>query len=180
MVNTNTLAAIGVAVGGIGVIVSAYTLCKMYKADKKVISMANRLNATLDEVSDSIDFNASDISEAIIEEATNKAVDKAAKEAAKAAVEKVSHTFDDDIRDCVRRAVEDEKAGMKAQIKDQIDKEIGHIDISEAKREVLEAAKQTAAEKFNADLDGILANHNAELKNIQTIYSSIAKSMKGD
>lgn len=176
-VNTSTIVIGGAAV--VAVATAVYAVSQVYAANKKISSIAEKLNATLDEVTDSIEFDAKDISDAIIEEAVEKAVDKAAKKAADDALSKVAHTFDDDIRRSVKDAVEAEKSNMKGKIKEQIEKQIGYIDINDVKREVVEAAKIKAAEKFQEDLDAVVTKHNDELKNIQTIYSSIADSMRG-
>lgn len=167
--NTKMVTSLAMVFGAAGMIFGAYSA---YKAHK----MNERLNGVLDDISDNIDV---DISDEIIAEATEKAVSKAADHAAQIAVASVKKEFEDDIKVYVQRAVAEQKGSMHTKIEEEITKRIGYIDISDAKKEVIAAAKSEAAERFQSDLDAILKNHNDELKNIQTIYSSIANSMKG-
>lgn len=169
MVNTNTLVGIGIGTGIIGMI---FGLVSLAKVDR----MSKNLGVALDNIEDNIDV---EIPDAVVEKATDRAVEKAVTKAAEAVAYKVTKEFDADIRSEVRKAVEAENKLVKTKVKEQIEKSIGYIDISEAKAEVVENAKEEAMEKFKSDLDAVLANHNKELESIQKIYSSIASTMKG-
>ena len=66
---------------------------------------------------------------------------------------------------------------MKPEAKESIHKKLRNIDIESLKREVKEEAKNVVSEKLEASTDDILEQFNANLSNIKTIYSSIAKTM---
>lgn len=166
---TRTLAIAGIGAGIAGLITAAYAIKELMDAKKKLSEAVEKVTG---------DINV-DISEAIVKEATDKAIERAADRAAQLAVSSIKHEFDDDIRSEVRKAVDECKSSLKSDIKDRIEKQIGYIDISEAKREVIEKASAHAAETFKSDLDTIIANHNKELEQMQKIYGNIANTLKG-
>lgn len=168
-VNTNTLLGIGIGFGAIGMI---FGFVSMHRVDK----ITRKLGVAIDDMADSVEI---DIPDSMIQEATDKAVDHAVSRAAADVAKQISREFDGEIRSEVRKSVANEKSMVREKVKEQIEKEIGYIDIEDAKAEVIQRAKSQAAERFKSDLDAILANHNKELDNISTIYSSIANTMKG-
>ena len=59
----------------------------------------------------------------------------------------------------------------------ELTNQIKRLDIKDVEQEVISKAKEAVAEKFDRRLDGLLDEFNANLNNVQKIYSSIAKSM---
>ena len=167
--DSKVLAIGSLVTSGVALIFAAYGASKMIKAAKK-------LECAVDDIAEDIDI---DIPDSIVEEATNKAVEKAADHAAQITAAKITHEFDDTIRAEVHKAINKERESMKSEIKDHITKKIGYIDISDIQEEVKNEAKSEVAERLKGDLDGITASYNEQLNNIKTIYSSIAKDMKG-
>ena len=145
-------------------------------AIKKLSEVNKALSNAISKIEDGIEV---DISEDLVREATERAVEKAANNAASAAVTAVRNEFHQEIRSEVRHAVEKEKTLMRDDIKSQIKKEVGYIDISDAKKEVLEEAKQEVMDHLNENLDLVLAEHNKELEHIQKIYGNLANTLKG-
>lgn len=141
----------------------------------KMKKVADKVGITIDNMADNIDV---DIPESVISAATDKAVEKAAEKAAREVTSSIKREFDRDIRSEVRKAVNSEKESIKSEVKEQIKKEVGYIDISNVKEEVINEAKSESMERFKADLDAVVSAHNQKLKDTQEIYSSIAKTMK--
>ena len=77
----------------------------------------------------------------------------------------------------VSDAVKQAYKSMEIDAKEKIAKELRNIDVSDLKNEVKEEAAQLVKDKLSSQMDDILDTYNANLMNVQNIYSSIAKSM---
>lgn len=81
------------------------------------------------------------------------------------------------ISDAAERTVDSTYRSMEVEAKEKIRKELRNIDISGLKREVKAEAKDAVIEKLQSSMNDILESYNSNLANVQSIYSSIAKSM---
>ena len=66
---------------------------------------------------------------------------------------------------------------LKGDVQKEMERQLGNIDISDVRKEVIRRAKERAAEKFDSDLKEVLNTYNRDLENISKIYSSIAEKM---
>lgn len=98
---------------------------------------------------------------------------KAVQSATVTAVNQVRH----DIQKEVKTAVDSAYADLRGKVEREISDQIGNIDISSIKRDVIKKAGEKAAEKFESDLEDILEKYNSDLNNVSKIYNSIAKSI---
>ena len=105
-------------------------------------------------------------------QAAKKKADDLARKASASAVNQVR----DIIRTEVKSAVDKAYADVKKSVAEELRRQVADIDISDVKEEVVERAKDKAAEKFESALDGVLNNFNDNLQNVAKIYSSIAKT----
>lgn len=75
-------------------------------------------------------------------------------------------------------------ADLRSQVKAEMKKQVNNVDISEIRKEVIEEAKETAAEKFKSDLDSIIEktvdNYNAQIKQVTSIYESISNTLQAN
>ena len=73
---------------------------------------------------------------------------------------------------------------LRDSVKEEMKRQVGNIDISEIRKEVIEEAKVTAAEKFKSDLDSIIEktvdNYNAQIKQVTSIYESISNTLQAN
>lgn len=152
------------------------TLGYAISAHTKLNKVASKLDLAVDDL---IFQNKIEIPTDMIERSVVKIAEKnynqAIRNACDEAVMKTRNDFD--IR--IKTAVTDEFNNQKAEVAKEMKRKINSIDISAIRREVVEEAKETAAEKFKSDLDDILAKHNEELDNVSTIYASIAEKLSG-
>lgn len=153
-----TITVVGIGLGYIG-----YMNNKLHKISKM-------LDMTIDSISSGIDV---DISNELIESAIDRAVDRAADSAAR----DIIRNLNSEIRMQVERKVDVNSADIKESVSKEITKQVKNIDISDMEREIVNKAKDAVTEKFDRKLDGLLDDFNANLQNVQKIYSSIAKSM---
>lgn len=93
------------------------------------------------------------------------------------AVREIEMSLYNKISESAENAVKKAYKTMEMDAKEKITKELRNIDVSDLKDEVKEEAAQLIKDKLSSQMDDILDTYNANLMNVQNIYSSIAKSM---
>lgn len=154
------LAGVGL-LGAIGYITYLHT--KINKVSSMVTIAVNKISSEVDV----------DISDALVEAAVEKAIDREVRYIST----RVRQNIDSEIRGEVEKSVSVERDSVKKSVAKEIEKQVRNIDISDIEREVIKNAKDAVAEKFDRKLDGLLDDFNANLNNIQKIYSSISRTM---
>lgn len=154
-------------------------------ANDKLKVVSNAVNKSVDSIiaDGKVDIS-NDLIDDIIRTKTKDIVENQARrkveEACGKAVRNVETAMYIKISDAAEKAVNTTYESMKREAKEQIQKELRNIDISDLKEEVKTDAAELVKQKLSSQMDDILATYNANLMNIQTIYSSIAKTMSGN
>ena len=156
--------------GAAGLIGIGYGLC----AHTKLAKVSNRLDKSIDDLADNTEID-------IPEELVNKAVEKAVQAEAKRAVERATNETISAMKKDIHAEVQKEVNKEYDSIKDSVLKEItvsaSKIDVAKIRRDVEEAAKEAALDKFDDNLDDILEKFNENLDNTSRIYSSIRETL---
>ena len=156
-----------------GLIGIGYAIC----AHTKLSKVSERLERSIDDL-------ASDTEIDIPEDLVNKAVEKAVQTEARRAVERATTetiaALKKDIHAEVQKAVDKEYNTIKDSVLKELTASASKIDVSRVRREVEEAAKEAALEKFDNNLDDILESFNTNLENTSKIYSSIREAITKD
>jgi len=163
-------------VGFISICLSSLAAIFGVVACRRSTKVASSIGRTIDELSRK-DIEI-DISKEFIEKAAKKHVERKidlmmpsvkndAIQAAKSAFKAV-----------IESEINSQYADTKGEVKRALKERIGHIDISDIKREVVEDAKEEAEAKFKDQLDDVLDSFNGRLEDVGKIYSSIAKKFE--
>lgn len=156
--------------GAAGLIGVGYGIC----AHTKLSKVSNRLDKSINDLADDTDID-------IPEELVNKAVEKAVQAEAKRAVERATNetisAMKKDIHAEVQREVNKEYDSIKDSVLKEITVSASKIDAFKVRRDVEEAAKKAALDKFDDNLDDILEKFNENLDNTSRIYSSIRETL---
>lgn len=156
--------------GAAGLIGVGYGIC----AHTKLSKVSKRLDKSINDLADGTDID-------IPEELVNKAVEKAVQAEAKRAVERATNesiaTLKEDLHSEVTKEVNREYDDLKAAVLKEITASAAKIDTARVRRDVEEAAKEAALEKFDDNLDDILEKFNENLDNTSRIYSSIRETL---
>lgn len=148
-----------------------------YVTNKKMNQLIDFMNQTTGNLSNDLDVVVSDyVVNQAVEKAVNREVNNSITKATKKAVEHI----DSDIYSKVSNAINDNYLKVKDSVAKELSKQISHIDISEIKNEVAEAAKEEAVNKFNEELEDVLRKFNNNLESVSKIYQSIADSMSSN
>lgn len=140
----------------------------------KLAKVSERLDKGIDELADDMEF---DIPEELINKAVEKAVQVEAKKAVERATNETVTAVKKDVRFEVEQAVDKEYERIKDTVLKELTASAAKIDVSRVRRDVEEAAKETAMEKFDDNLDDILEKFNDSLDNTIKIYSSIREAI---
>lgn len=155
--------------GAAGLVGIGYGVC----AHTKLAKVSELLGKSIDDLADDTEID-------IPEELINKAVEKAVQAEAKRAVERATNETISDMRKDIYTEVQKEVNKEYDSIKDSVLKAIttsaSKIDVFKVRRDVEEAAKKVALDKFNDNLDDILEKFNENLDNTSRIYSSIRET----
>ena len=143
----------------------------------KMAKISERLDKGIDELANNMEF---DIPEELVSKAVDKAVKIEAREAVDKAMNDVVSELKRDIRSDVQKAVDKEYDNIKDSVLKEITVSASKIDVSRVRREVEEAAKKAALDKFDDNLDNILETFNDNLSNTSKIYSSIREAIAKD
>lgn len=153
------------------------------------IGASSKLKSVSDAVNKSVDSIIADGKVDIPKEMINETIQNNVKEmvettarwkvndACNKAVREVETSLFNRISESAENAVKQAYKSMEIDAKEKIAKELRNIDVSDLKNEVKEEAAQLVKDKLSSQMDDILDAYNANLMNIQNIYSSIAKSM---
>lgn len=156
-----------------GLVGIGYGIC----AHTKLAKISERLDNSIDDLASNTEID-------IPEELVNRAIDKAVQVEVKKAVEKATNetisAMKRDIHSEVQREVNREYDIIKETVLKEITASAAKIDSSRVRRDVEEAAKKAALEKFDDNLDDILEKFNDNLNNTSRIYSSIREAITKD
>lgn len=153
------------------------------------IGASSKLKSVSDAVNKSVDSIIADGKVDIPKEMINETIQNNEKEmvetaarwkvndACNKAVREVETSLFNKISESAENAVKQAYKSMEIDAKEKIAKELRNIDVSDLKNEVKEEAAQLVKDKLSSQMDDILDTYNANLMNVQNIYSSIAKSM---
>ena len=153
------------------------------------IGARSKLKSVSDAVNKSVDSIIADGKVDIPKEMINETIQNNVKEmvettarwkvnaACNKAVREVETSLFNKISESAENAVKQAYKSMEIDAKEKIAKELRNIDVSDLKNEVKEEAAQLVKDKLSSQMDDILDTYNANLMNVQNIYSSIAKSM---
>lgn len=153
------------------------------------IGASSKLKSVSDAVNKSVDSIIADGKVDIPKEMINETIQNNVKEmvettarwkvndACNKAVREVETSLFNKISESAENAVKQAYKSMEIDAKEKIAKELRNIDVSDLKNEVKEEAAQLVKDKLSSQMDNILDTYNANLMNVQNIYSSIAKSM---
>ena len=153
------------------------------------IGASSKLKSVSDAVNKSVDSIIADGKVDIPKEMINETIQNNVKEmvettarwkvndACNKAVREVETSLFNKISESAENAVKQAYKSMEIDAKEKIAKELRNIDVFDLKNEVREEATQLVKDKLSSQMDDILDTYNANLMNVQNIYSSIAKSM---
>lgn len=159
------------------------------KNNNRAIGASSKLKSVSDAVNKSVDSIIADGKVDIPKEMINETIQNNVKEmvettarwkvndACNKAVREVETSLFNKISESAENAVKQAYKSMEIDAKEKIAKELRNIDVSDLKNEVKEEAAQLVKDKLSSQMDDILDTYNANLMNVQNIYSSIAKSM---
>ena len=156
--------------GAAGLIGVGYGIC----AHTKLSKVSNRLDKSIDDLADGTDI---DIPEALVNKAVEKAVQAEAKRAVERATNETISAMKKDIHAEVQREVNKEYDSIKDSVLKEITVSASKIDAFKVRRDIEEAAKKAALDKFDDNLDDILEKFNENLDNTSRIYSSIRETL---
>lgn len=167
-IDSNTLFGVfGCVVGLVG---AGYAL----GANNKLSKISDRLDLAINDIADGTEI---DIPEELVSKAVEQAVQTQAKRAVERATTETIASLKKDIRSEVRKAIDEEYENLKDSVLKEITASAARIDTNRVRRDVEEAAKEAALEKFDDNLDDILEKFNDSLTNTSKIYSSIREAI---
>lgn len=151
-------------------------------ASSKLKSVSDAVNKSVDSIiaDGKVDIPKEMINETIqnnVKEMVETAARWKVNDACNKAVREVETSLFNKISESAENAVKQAYKSMEIDAKEKIAKELRNIDVSDLKNEVKEEAVQLVKDKLSSQMDDILDTYNANLMNVQNIYSSIAKSM---
>lgn len=151
-------------------------------ASSKLKSVSDAVNKSVDSIiaDGKVDIPKEMINETIqnnVKEMVETAARWKVNDACNKAVREVETSLFNKISESAENAVKQTYKSMEIDAKEKIAKELRNIDVSDLKNEVKEEAAQLVKDKLSSQMDDILDTYNANLMNVQNIYSSIAKSM---
>jgi len=113
----------------------------------------------------------------LVKEAIDRRIDKIVRREVDATAAQAVAQVRSDIRREVKDSVNLAYSDLKNDVEKELTRQVGEVDISDIRKEVVRKAKERAAEKFDSDLKSVLEAYNRDLENISKIYSSIAEKM---
>lgn len=151
-------------------------------ASSKLKSVSDAVNKSVDSIiaDGKVDIPKEMINETIqnnVKEMVETAARWKVNDACNKAVREVETSLFNKISESAENVVKQAYKSMEIDAKEKIAKELRNIDVSDLKNEVKEEAAQLVKDKLSSQMDDILDTYNANLMNVQNIYSSIAKSM---
>lgn len=162
-----------IAIGVVGLAASVFGVGYAIGQRKKLNDISEKIDRSVKELSSNIDV---DISETVVNRAVTKAIERETELAANRATTNVVNAIESDISSQVRKAVNETYQDIKKSVVEETAKKVEKIDISALKKEVVEKAKEAAADKFDDSLDEVLSDFKDNLGNVTKIYQSIANA----
>lgn len=158
---------------GIGLLGIGYALGQ----HKKLDDISTKLNKTIKAIAEESEI---EIQDSIVDTAIQQAVDRAVSDTVDTAVakatRKIERDIETDIHAQVSREIKLQYSDIKKNVAHEVEKKISRIDIDDLKAEIVEKAKEAAAEKLESSMDDILEQFKGNLENMAKIYKSISEA----
>lgn len=154
-------------------VIAAAAVCLAAYFGYKVKKLSDKYEEAIDDIADNIDVN---VNNEIINAAVEKAVNREAASQVDTACQRAVRLVQDDIAHSVHKVVEAEKANLKADTKKAIEKKLESIDISSAKKEVIEEAQKMVADRLEEDTRVIKNTYEASIKNVAKMCEEMITS----
>lgn len=161
--------------GLLGLAVSGLALFYALKERNKIAKVCDNLDRSIKDLCNkdvAIDIT-DEVVDMVVREKVGKEVGRLIPKAAEEGRKQAISSF----KDAVQREINAQYNDTKSEVRRAVQEKVGHIDINAVKRQVIEDAKEEAADRFRDELDGVLDNFNDELANIKKIYASIAQKI---
>ena len=156
--------------GAVGVF--AFSIYKAIRADWII----KKLDIATDHLSDEMEV---EIEDSIVRSAVEKAVDKAAKVQVQASTAEVVRFRKNEIESQVNDAVKGCLSDIAKDVKAEASEKVKDLDLRAIKKEVLEDLRTSAEKKLKDDMDDILEEYKSHLRNIDSVYESVAEALSG-
>ena len=146
------------------------------KNKKRLINIEKKLNYDTSEIAKHIDIS-DEIPQCVIDDAVSYAVSEYAEKYAKKTSNSIKDEMNSKINKAVKEAIGDYYSSVRTHIETEIEKQIGRIDISSVKQQVIDEAARKASEKFDSDLNDISQKYKDNLDNAAKIYKTFANAI---
>lgn len=132
-----------------------------------------------------LDMSCKELEKASVQEIQESLVEQAVKYAAQSSVYNYMERVHGDvmldaknkISEEARKAVKDAAETIRKEVGDRISNEAAMIDMASLKKSARDAAEAKILEKFDGNLEDLLAKFNDNLSNVQKIYGGIADAI---
>ena len=155
-------------------IIGAFVLM-IYKSIRTDV-VINKLDVATDRLSENMEVS---IEDAVVRSAVEKAVDRAAKVQVQACTADIVRYRKNEIDAQVSDAVKSCLSDIASDVKKEASNKVAMLDLREIKKEVLEDLREEAEKKLKDDMDDILDEYKSHLRNIDSVYESVAEALSG-
>lgn len=121
--------------------------------------------------------SAKEIKESIIEEAVKEAATAKVGSYVNSANSAIMANARTELEAEVKKAVNNASVEVKNKVAEKVTEEVAKIDITDLKKSARDKAEAKILEKFDGNLEDLLAKFNENLSNIQKIYGGIADAI---
>lgn len=157
----------------ISVIISAATagasLAYAFFQKKKLDDISDKLGRKIDEIANNADI---DISEDIIERATEKAIEKKTAETAKLVHKQIEEE--------VSKKINAQYQDVKKDVTDELMAKVTQLDLDKLKDDVMKNSKDLVARKVESSMDSLLRDYKSQLNRIARAFTSGAGASNTD
>ena len=168
MFNKEEIGFISIALGAVAVVIGII-------ANRKVGKVANTINRTVDELSRT-DLGI-DIATEFVEKAAKRQVERKIDNMLPGVKADALKRAETAFKDVIESEINSQYADTKNSVKRALKERIGHIDIDDIRREVIEDAKEEMNSRFKEDLAAAVEKYLSRIDDAGDVWKMFAKKL---
>lgn len=172
-INLNGTGIIGIGIGILGVLYTAYENHKMREAN---VDASKKLDMTMDEVSKKANV---EVEQQIVDKAIERAVERQVQIAVTDTARRVREDIRNDIDKAVRKEVENQYKTISEEVAEAVSERVSHINEDRLREQIAKRAEDRIVNKFDGEVKTMVSKYGQQVGSLIDLTNTFKNAISG-
>lgn len=173
-INLSGTGIIGIGIGILGVLYTAYENHKMREAN---VDTSKKLDMTMDEVTKKANI---EVEQQIIDKAVERSVERQVQIAVADTARKVREDIRNDIDKAVRKEVEIQYKAISEEVADAVSERVSHINEDKLREQIAKRAEEKIVSKFDGEVKTMVSKYGQQVGSLIDLTNTFKSAITGN